>query len=1006
MDSKRVFDLRNEAKSLAGIPKLNKLNEALSIARRLFSVEPYDEWIQKAFAYTLIDLSKYYISNTNVSQAGICYNELLSINFQEEDTIIESQKNYLRAKIDINYSEVQKAEELSKIGNHQEALNIFIKLISENRLAELHHEAYGWIIYRYIKDKEAELTSIQVRTFLKDYMNLKNERPSMLHSMILNFGLQYSKVHSDFNLYNFFKLWNPSNLRNEDKEKQSFNDKEIPSLISRIFREFIEKEVSIDIDYLIENIQMSTWYRKPTSIQQVLDLLREQFFWKIFTANKENKHIELWDVFNKYNQLFSKFEKTKWHSEILSLAERYMQDKEEWRFLVFFKIWNPENLLDEDWEEVYKEDKKYKSLAAKCYIKAFNLEFNKNRINEALDFIDKIDSQYRKEEVIDLLRESFFWKLFNAQKENNLTELWNIFNKYNQTFSKYEKSKWHSEILSIAERYMQDAEEWRFLDFFKIWNPENLLDEDWKKITKDENTYKPLAIKCLKKAFDIVKTQSKEFNDSWLLPIYSKAIKLFPNDEWLLRENALLFIKNREYKSAIEIYKRLILELGDRSYIWKEFSTCFENDRDLKIGMLAKAIQLEKNEDFLGDIHLELAKILFDRGLIENCLVEINSYKSHREIKGWKLSELFNEISDKTKNQTTILRDNRSIYEKYIPIAELYSYQEIEWTEAVLIDKWKNDEGKERITFSDGKSIDFSIGSRRFTLLKQSSIGNVFKFKLHKQRIQDKVEAKIARIANPTITEYKVIPLIVERTDKCDWSILDNLYAIIDFINVEKKVIHAITSANKEVFFSQGTIPFQVGDFIKAKLFTKKVKNEVRIELKEVKKIDKENVIDKFQHTIAIVDGVNEEKELFHFVINQKLQGIIKFSETKLRPKEGEFIKLSTVEKFDKKQNKQRIKVLSVKTTNESSQSLKKSIVGPLKLKFKMQGVTYEYEDLNIEEANEVNADFAFILDYYVPRQLLENSNITKNCKVEATLIFTGEKWKINAIKELDGLIA
>lgn len=650
MNSKRVFDLRNEAKNLEGISKLNKLTEALNIAERLFSIEPYDEWSQKAFAYTLIDLSKYYISNKNISQAGIYYNQLLSINFQEEDSIVESQKNFLRPKIDVNYSEVQKAEELSKTGNHQDALNIFKKFIAENCLAELHHEAYGWIIYRYIKDKEAELTSTQVRTLLKEYMNLKNERPSMLHSMILNFGLHYSKDHSDFNLYNFFKLWNPSNLRSEDKEKQHFNGKEIPSLTSRIFREFKDKDLAIDIDYLIENVNLKSWNSSFSSTRQVLDLLREPFFWRLFTVHKENKQPELWELFNKYNQ----------------------------------------------------------------------------------------------------------------------------------TFSKYEKSKWHSEVLNIAERYMQETEEWRFLEFFKNWNVENLLDEDWKEVKKDDNTYKPLAIKCLKKAFDIIKTQSKEFNESWLLPIYSKAVKLFPNDEWLLRENALLLIKNNELESAIEIYRKLILELGDKSYIWNEFSSCFANDRDLKIGMLAKAIQLEKNEDFLGDIHLELAKALCDNGLIENCLVELNSYKHHRELKGWRLSELFNEISDKTKNQNTNLKDNKSIYEKYVPIAEQYSYKEIEWTEAVLVDKWKNDEDKERIAFTNGKTIDFSIGSRRFSLLKQSSIGNVYKFKLHKQEIKKEVEAKFAWMAKTTIIECKFIPLIVEKSDKSDWSILDVVYAAID----------------------------------------------------------------------------------------------------------------------------------------------------------------------------------------------------------------------------------
>jgi len=61
MDSKTVFELRNEAKDLSGVEKLNKLNKALGIARNLYSEEPYEEWNQKAFAWILIDLCKHYI---------------------------------------------------------------------------------------------------------------------------------------------------------------------------------------------------------------------------------------------------------------------------------------------------------------------------------------------------------------------------------------------------------------------------------------------------------------------------------------------------------------------------------------------------------------------------------------------------------------------------------------------------------------------------------------------------------------------------------------------------------------------------------------------------------------------------------------------------------------------------------------------------------------------------------------------------------------------------------
>lgn len=457
MDSKTIFELRKESQNLSGIEKLNKLNSALSVARNLYSEEPYDEWIQKAFAWVLIDLCKFYVAERNLHQAGICFNELNSIDFQGyEDDIIENQKNFLRPKIDTNYSEVRRAEELSKNGNHQEALAIFKNLISQNLLTELHHESYGWIIYRLIKAEENNLTSIEVRTFLRDYMNSENERPSMLHSMILNFALNYSKTHNDFKFYNFFLLWDPNNLRNEDLNDGYINEKKIPSLISRICRQFIISKTEVDIDFLLSKIKLD------------------------------------------------------------------------------------------------------------------------------------------KETVLDFFREPIFWDILNAHKENKLSDLWNLFDQYNANHSKNGQSKWHSEILNLAERFMKENDEWRFLNFFKNWNPENLRPDDWKETKKDENTYKPLATKVIKRAFENLKTQTSEQDLMWLIQPYEKAIKLFPDDEWLLREKALLHLKNNEFELAIKIYKQLVLVLSDKHYVWQEFSDCIVSDNSLKIGMLSKALRLEK----------------------------------------------------------------------------------------------------------------------------------------------------------------------------------------------------------------------------------------------------------------------------------------------------------------------------------------------------------------------------------------------------------------------------
>lgn len=859
MDSKTVFELRKESQHLLGIEKLNKLNNALDISRKLYSVDSSDEWVQKAFAWVLIDLCKFYIAERKLNLAGNCFNELNSINFQNhEDNMIENQKNFLRPKIDIHYSQIQKAEELSKEGNHQEALAIFRNLITQNGLTNLHHESYGWVIYRYIKAEENNLSSIQIRTFLRDYINLKNERPSMLHSTILNFALNYSKTHSDFNFYKFFLLWNPEKLRSEDFWDGHKDGKKIPSLISRICREFIYSKTEININDLLSKIKLS------------------------------------------------------------------------------------------------------------------------------------------EEKVLDFFREPVFWNIFNTHKENRFSDLWNLFEQYNNSYSKYGQSKWHSEILNLAERFMIENDEWRFLNFFKNWNPENLRNDDWKETKKDEHTYKPLAIKAIKKVFEILKTETSEHNLSWIIQCYDTAVELFLNDEWLLREKALLHFKNQELETAINIYKQLTLKLSDEYYIWQELASCIVSDNSLKIGILSKALSLQKNENFLGDIRLDLAKTLIEENLLENALVELEAYRNHRKIKGWKLCPFFDKLYKNVSLVKLNIKNNQELYKRYILFAENFAYADIEWKEFVLVDKWNDDKGKERLNFTDGKTIEFAISKNRFEVLRQLELGQIFKFKLHKQEIKKEVENTYSWMNKKIVIEYKYIPLVAEKTEKKHWEILEDTLAIVDYINKEKNIIHAITTENKEVFFPQIKPELQIGDFVTAKSYIKKVKDEDRVDLRSIQKVSKDAVISNFPTEIAVVDGVNQQKQLFHFVISSKLQGIIKYADTDLRPKEGSFIKISFVTKIGK-DKKPRVKVLNIESTEEINIKLKKEIVGLLEVKYKYFENDKDFCDFD----GNIKPDFAFIDNYYIPKYLLEKHGIVQNCDVTAKVIFTGEKWKVMELQKI-----
>lgn len=846
MDTRTVFELRREG----------KIQEALDMALKLYQIDPFDTWTQSALAWPLIDLCKSSLAQNSLNQAQKYFNQLIAINFTDVDDIISKQIAFLRPKIDINYAKIQEAENLSKNGNHKLALSNMKAMFANNELLDVHHEAFGWVIYRYIKAEENNITSVEIRSLMRDYMNLKNEKTSLLHSIFLNFALHFSKEHSDFNLYNFFLLWDPKNLRREDLYESHNDDKTYPSLISRIFREFIEKKSQLDINVLIEKVP-------SLSPAKILDLLRDPFYWKVYSADKENRKEDVWKLYDEYNTLF------------------------------------------------------------------------KGQIG----------------------------------------------------------SETHSKVLNSAMFSMNENDEWRFLNFFENWNPTNFIESDWKEVKKEDKVYKPIAIKALKKTFELIKAGGNFNNLELLITAFQIAISKFPKDIWLKREYAILSAKNHNSEEAIQIYKTLILELGDQAYMWHEFSQFLENrDLNLSVGMLSKAIRLQNDESFLGDIRLDLADNLIKLNNLEEAIIELNIYAKNRELKGWKLSEKYNLLLSLVKDNSTQKSDNSLLYIEKIKLAEDFAYQDIKWSELVLTEKWKNDKNKEKLNFTNGNLIDLSISTNRFDILRNAQIGEIIKFKLHTKLVEDKTKYNHLK--------YDYIPLIAEKTDNKKWSILDDVIAIVDYINVERKIIHAISSDNKEMFFPEGNLSLVIGDFIKAKKFQKKIKEEIRVELRDVSKCQKNDVIENFTKYLAVVDSINNEKQLFHYVVNNRVEGIVRFNETQIVPSEGDFIQLRLVHKLDKKRNKVSYKYIEIEKTEETSSTLRKEISGLLKLKYRKYGSTIDWEDLEYEDINNFTPDFGFIGDYYVPKEILIKSEISLNCDVEAKVVFTGDKWKVFDLKK------
>lgn len=106
------------------------------------------------------------------------------------------------------------------------------ELIASIETASLHPMETAWNIYRYLKQNHTAIGSRQVRTLLSGYLKLPVEKPSLVHSCILDIAIRISAEYDDFQFPQFLKMWGYDvNLREEDRQRQMGKDgKSYPSL--------------------------------------------------------------------------------------------------------------------------------------------------------------------------------------------------------------------------------------------------------------------------------------------------------------------------------------------------------------------------------------------------------------------------------------------------------------------------------------------------------------------------------------------------------------------------------------------------------------------------------------------------------------------------------------------------------------------------------------------------------------------------------------------------------
>ena len=308
-----------------------------------------------------------------------------------------------------------------------------------------------------------------------------------------------------------------------------------------------------------------------------------------------------------------------------------------------------------------------------------------------------------------------------------------------------------------------------------------------------------MAVKTAKKCYETVKaamSNGKEIEQlNWLKDLFEEVVKHETEDDWSIRNYAIVCLWCGDIDQAIATYKSVLTHLGDKYYLWAELAECIRDDDQLRIGLLLKAKSIEKNEDFLGDIHLSLASLWQATGHGDLARQELEAYAKHYKEKGWKISNRFREISASVSCENKSEQVN---FMDYIFKAEDYAYNEFDWVDFVLTEKWEHKDSQ-HCNFCNGDNLSFSVKTKRFPVLKESRVGDIISFRC---KIDEKLlpDPKYPSWEKRTIKETHIFPLVAKKSDREAWSLLPIKYGVIDHINESKGVIHILTPDSKPVF--------------------------------------------------------------------------------------------------------------------------------------------------------------------------------------------------------------
>jgi len=409
--SKEVFEKR----------KAGQTYEAYQMGQELVRNNPNDAWNIKALAYCIVDLIKDASNRNDGDSLRNLVVELNGLDIDQHDEILLRSVNHAKALGNPQAKIIADAKVLSKQGLHHDAVNAYRTALRSFPSDISVHEGLGWELYRVGKDMfgTEKIDVYKAKQLLNEYIKLKNERPSRLHSLFLRYADKLIGSEG-FNLVAFLRFWDLNNLTHEDYEPyQADNGKSYPSVAEKVIQHAAK-------DTLSRNIEDDMKYILPY-VDNVINVFPENF----------------WLTYYKAKLLLGVGENREAYEFALSVAKAKLNDYWAWDLLA-------ETLIGTDTEKAFG-----------CYSKALTCRSDEKFLaNVRMKFADLLvqkslycEAKYEIDQAIKS-REQEGWKLTEAQL-NYQTADW-----YQNTMATRDNRNFYKQHTAIAEALLFDSLPW------------------------------------------------------------------------------------------------------------------------------------------------------------------------------------------------------------------------------------------------------------------------------------------------------------------------------------------------------------------------------------------------------------------------------------------------------------------------------------------------------------------------------------------------------------------